>query len=88
MGVLLAPSAMQVPYAGLSEGDVRLRKSSARAGLPLPAGCSPGLEALLEACLALEPALRPPADKIASELRAALRTTWGGDLLWPLPGFA
>jgi hypothetical protein len=88
MGVLLAPSATQAPYAGLSEGGVRLRKSSARAGLPQPAGCPPALEALLEACLALEPAHRPPAGKVAAELRAALRATWGGDLLWPWPSFS
>ncbi len=86
--MLLAPSATQAPYAGLSEGDVRLRKLSARAGLPQPAGCPPALEALLEACLALEPAQRPPASQVAAELRAALTNTWGGDLLWPWPGFS
>jgi len=47
----------------------------------------PALAALLEACLAAEPAERPPASQIAAELRAALMSTWGGSLLWAWPGF-
>jgi hypothetical protein len=83
----VARGAPQVPYAGLSEGDVRLRKLLAGAGLPPPVGCPPALAALLAACLAVEPAQRPAASAIAAELRAALRATWGGKLLWARPGF-
>ncbi len=82
-----ARGAPQVPYAGLSEGDVRLRKLLAGAGLPPPAGCPPALAALLAACLAVEPTQRPPASAIAAELGAELGATWAGSLLWARPGF-
>ncbi len=82
-----ARGAVQVPYAGLSEGDVRLRKLLVGAGLPPPVGCPPALAALLAAWLAGEPLQRPPASTIAAELGAALGATWGGSLLWARPGF-
>jgi hypothetical protein len=78
----------QAPYAGLSERDMRLRKLLVGAGLAPPAACPPALTALLEACLAVSPARRPRASQIAAELRAALEGTWGGSLLWALPGFS
>jgi hypothetical protein len=54
---------------------VRLRKQLAGAGLTPPAACPPVLAALLDACLAVEPARRPPASKIVAELRGGLRRT-------------
>ncbi len=82
-----AAAMSQAPYAGLSEGNVRLRKLLVGAGLAPPAACLPALAALLEACLAAEPAERPPAGQIVAELRTALISTWGGSLLWACPGF-
>jgi hypothetical protein len=82
-----AAGTSQAPYAGLSEGDTRLSKRLVGAGLVQPAACPPALAALLEACLAAKPAERPPASKIAAELRAALGGTWGSRLLWAWPGF-
>ncbi len=64
-----------------------MRKLLVGAGLAPPAACPPALAALLEACLATEPAERPPAGQIVAELCAALRSTWGGSLLWAWPGF-
>jgi len=78
--------APQAPYAGLSEGDARLRKLLAGAGLP-PAGCPRALAALLAACLVVEPAQRPAASAIVADLRTALGASWGGSLLWARPGF-
>jgi len=82
-----AAGMSQAPFAGLCEGDIRLSKLLVGAGLAPPAACSPALAALLEACLAAEPAERPPASQIAAELRCALGGTWGGSLLSAWPGF-
>jgi len=54
---------------------VRLRKQLAGAGLTPPAACPPVLAALLDACLAVEPARRPSAHKVVAELRGELRRT-------------
>ena len=80
-------SAAQAPYAGLSEGKARLSKLLPGAGLLPPVTCPPALAALLEACLAGVPAERPPARKIAAELRAMLKRACGGGLLRAWPGF-
>jgi len=77
----------QAPYGALSEGDIRLRKLLVGASLAPPAACPPVLATLLEACLAAEPAERPPASQIVAELRTSLMSTWGGSLLWAWPGF-
>ncbi len=68
----------QTPYAGLSEAEIMRCKLSARADLAAPAGCPPQLGALLGACLARDPARRPSAGVIASELRTELSLLWGG----------
>jgi len=82
-----ARGAPQVPFAGLSDADVRLRKLLDGAGLPPPVGGPPALAALLAACLAVEPAQRPVASAIVADLRTALGASWGGNLLRARPGF-